>query len=86
MDAVFGPLNFRNEIIWHYRKWPSGRYTFQRNHDVLLFYAKSASKKRVFNQLYRERAVSTRKALRHRQDQVGVRPGEWPASSLPNAG
>ena len=24
MDAVFGPSCFCNEIIWHYRKWPSG--------------------------------------------------------------
>jgi hypothetical protein len=37
MDAIFGPQNFLNEIIWHYRKWPSGKYTFQRNHDVILF-------------------------------------------------
>lgn len=49
MDAVFGPRNFCNEIIWHYRKWPSGRYTYQRNHDVILFYAKSQARGRVFN-------------------------------------
>ena len=61
MDAVFGPKNFLNEIIWHYRKWPSGKFTFQRNHDVLLFYSKSNSRKRVFNQLYMERALSTLK-------------------------
>ena len=24
LDAQFGVTNFRNEIIWHYRKWPSG--------------------------------------------------------------
>ncbi len=61
MDAVFGPVNFRNEIIWHYRKWPAGKYAFQRNHDVLLFYSKSDSKKRTFNQLFMERAASTLK-------------------------
>lgn len=49
MDAIFEPLNFCNEIIWHYRKWPSGRYTFQRNHDVILFYSKSRDRNRVFN-------------------------------------
>ncbi len=21
MDAIFGYMNFKNEIIWHYRKW-----------------------------------------------------------------
>jgi len=61
MDAVFGPENFVNEIIWHYRKWPSGKYTFQRNHDVILFYSRSQTRERVFNQLYMERAASTLK-------------------------
>ena len=61
MDAIFGPQNFLNEIIWHYRKWPSGKYTFQRNHDVILFYAKSGSRERVFNQQYMARAASTLK-------------------------
>ena len=61
MDAIFRPQNFLNEIVWHYRKWPSGKYTFQRNHDVLLFYSKSGSRDRVFNQQYMERAASTLK-------------------------
>lgn len=61
MDAIFDPRNFVNEIIWHYRKWPSGRYTFQRNHDVLLFYSKTGSRERIFNQQYMERAASTLK-------------------------
>lgn len=61
MDAIFGSQNFLNEIVWHYRKWPSGKYTFQRNHDVLLFYAKSGSRERVFNQQYMARAASTLK-------------------------
>jgi len=61
MDAVFGLRNFRNEIIWHYRKWPTGKYQFQRNHDVILFYSASDDKERVFNQLFMERAPSTLK-------------------------
>lgn len=59
MDGVFGKKNFRNEIIWHYRKWSTGKYAFQRNHDVLLFYSRSGSRKRVFNQLYMPRTEST---------------------------
>jgi len=59
MDSIFGALNFKNEIIWHYRKWPSGRFSFQRNHDVILFYSRTESKKRIFNQLYMDRASST---------------------------
>ena len=61
MDAIFRSDNFLNEIIWHYRKWSTGKYTFQRNHDVLLFYCKdSKEKKRTFNQIYMERAESTK--------------------------
>lgn len=59
MDAIFGVINFRNEIIWHYRKWPTGRRQFQRNHDVILFYSASQSRDRVLNELYMERAAST---------------------------
>lgn len=61
MDAVFSPKNFCNEIIWHYRKWPAGKYAFQKNHDVILFYSKSESRNRIFNQLYMDRAASTLK-------------------------
>jgi len=61
MDAVFGPGCFRNEIIWHYRKWPSGKYAFQRNHDVIFFYSRTDTRERVFNQLYMDRAPSTLK-------------------------
>ena len=63
MDAIFGRGDdyFRNEIIWHYRKWSTGKYAFQKNHDIIFFYSKSKSKERVFNQLYMPRAESTKK-------------------------
>ena len=61
MDAIFGKDCFRNEIIWHYRKWPTGKHTFQRNHDVLFFYTKAKSNIHIFNQLYMPRAASTLK-------------------------
>ncbi|MCY3797035.1 MAG: DNA methyltransferase [Chloroflexi bacterium] len=41
MDAIFGWKNFRNEIIWHYRRWTAASRHFQRMHDVLLRYTKS---------------------------------------------
>ena len=47
MDAVFDAGNFRNQIIWTYRKWTNTANHFQRNHDVLLFYA--GGKNFVFN-------------------------------------
>ena len=44
-DEVFGPNNFKNEIIWHYEKWtaPSGD-SFQKNHDNILMYSKGKNK------------------------------------------
>jgi DNA modification methylase len=60
MDAVFGPKNFKNEVIWHYRKWATGWNYFQRNHDVILFYGKS-QRGTKFNRLFMERAASTLK-------------------------
>ena len=62
MDALFGKDNFQNSIIWHYKKWSTGKYAFQKNHDTILFYSKSGkNKSRAFNQLYMERAASTQK-------------------------
>lgn len=62
MDAIFETKNFRNEIVWHYRKWPSGNRQFQRNHDCILFYSKSNTKDRIFNQIdLMERTKSTLK-------------------------
>ena len=61
MDGVFGGQNFKNEIVWHYRKWSTGKYTFQRNHDIVLFYSRSNTRDRAFNQLYMPRAESTLK-------------------------
>ncbi len=61
LDSIFLPNNFQNEIVWHYKKWPSGKFTFQRNHDTIFFYSRSNSRKRTFNQLYMERAASTLK-------------------------
>jgi site-specific DNA-methyltransferase (adenine-specific) len=52
MDAVFRRANFRNEIVWRYRRWPAAARQFQRMHDVLLFYSKSDSRLRPFNPLH----------------------------------
>lgn len=42
MDAVFGPVNFRNEIVWK-RAQPKShtRVRLSRAHDIILFYAKT---------------------------------------------
>ena len=41
MDAIFGYANFRNEIIWSYRRWSIRSFRgFQRMHDCILYYMK----------------------------------------------
>ncbi len=43
LDAVFCAKggDFRNEIIWHYRRWTGKAAKFQELHDVIFFYTKS---------------------------------------------
>lgn len=41
MDDVFGVNNFRNEIIWHYKRWTASSKAFQSMHDTIFFYCKS---------------------------------------------
>lgn len=41
-DEIFGPENFRNEIVWCYRtSLRSSSKAFGRDHDTILFYSKS---------------------------------------------
>ena len=42
MDAVFGQTNFRNEIVWHYRRWTAASKQFQKMHDVIFWYSKTS--------------------------------------------
>ena len=41
MDSIFGKKQFRNEVVWSYRRWAGRAKKFQSMHDVLLFYGKS---------------------------------------------
>ncbi len=50
MDAVFGKAAFRNEIVWWYEKWTNTANYFQRNHDIIWFYAKT--NRNTFNKPY----------------------------------
>lgn len=58
LDAIFDPKNFRNEIIWRYRRWPAKSHRFQRMHDVLLFYTREAGAAHTFNTLYGYEEIS----------------------------
>jgi hypothetical protein len=52
LDALFGPACFRNEVNGRYRRWPAVARQFQKMHDVLLFYSKSAAGEHKFQTLY----------------------------------
>ena len=62
MDAVFGPRNFRNEIIWCYKRFPSKQDDFQQMHDVILRYSKS--KNVIWNKLYDDFTEQTKKRIK----------------------
>lgn len=42
MDAVFGPENFRNEVVWKRTFSHGGAHRYAPLHDILLFYTKGA--------------------------------------------
>jgi len=53
LDDIFGKDNFRNEIIWSYKKWTNSAKHFQRNHDVVLYFVKN-NNANFFNKIYLE--------------------------------
>jgi DNA modification methylase len=52
LDEVFGYENFKNEVVWYYRRWTAGSSSYQRMHDVILYYSKGD--KYTFNKTYVE--------------------------------
>lgn len=41
MDEVFGEDNFKNEIIWHYKRWTAKSTQFQAMHDTIYYYSRN---------------------------------------------
>jgi len=57
LDCIFGEKQFRNEIVWEYDKFLSSRKKFfNKNNDVILFYAKSG--KNTFNTQFEDRQTT----------------------------
>ena len=52
MDAVFGPANYLNEVIWKRTSAHSGSKRWGPVHDVILFYTKSSAF--VWNQVFQD--------------------------------
>ncbi len=57
LDAVFGEDMFRNEIIWHYRRWSNAAATFLPSHQTIYYYTKS--NEYTFNPIYQDYSSST---------------------------
>ena len=59
LDDIFGDNTFKNEIIWHYRRWPAKSPMFQRSHDTIFWFGKN--EKTIWNQQYQELSEATLK-------------------------
>jgi site-specific DNA-methyltransferase (adenine-specific) len=57
LDEVFGPGNFRSEIIWHYRRWSSSRRGLLPAHQTILYYTKTDQF--IFNETFTEYSPTT---------------------------
>jgi DNA modification methylase len=80
LDAIFHPGNFRNEIVWCYRKWAVAAGQFARNHDIILFYSKG--EKHLFNNQFVEVSEGTRKRWGGKKQQAVFVAGIRKADSV----
>jgi len=47
LDRLFGAGNFKNEIIWFYRRWTNVSQTFQKMHDTISGTANQRTRRRL---------------------------------------
>lgn len=66
MDAVFGPKNFRNEVVWYYynKMHDSRKKLFPRATDTILFYVRDLSSAFTYHQLKERREEPIKQLLR----------------------
>ena len=70
LDSIFGPTNFRSEVVWKRTSAHSDSRRYGRVHDVILFYSKSDEY--VWNEVHTEYDDAYLKRFRH-QDADGRR-------------
>jgi site-specific DNA-methyltransferase (adenine-specific) len=68
MDAVFGPANYKNELVWCYRGYEHNKSYWNRKHDVLLFYSKGDSNTFNYKAVLGELSLVTIKKYKHLDD------------------
>ena len=83
MDAIFGRANFRNEIVWCYRKWSTKGGQFARNHDIVLFYSKPDQS--TFNVQHVPVSAGTERRWKGRRQQAVFVDGIRQATSTENS-
>ena len=57
LDSIFGPQNFRSEIIWYFKRWSNSSRGLLPAHQTIFFYSKTDSFK--FNTFYQEYSPAT---------------------------
>ncbi len=57
LDEVFGKENFRNEIIWYYKRWSNGKKGLLNSHQIIYFYSKRQDFK--FNKIFKNYSPTT---------------------------
>jgi DNA modification methylase len=68
LDKIFGISNFRNEIVWNYRKWSIRQKQFASNHDIIFFYTKT--REAIFNSQFIELSEGTLKRWKGKKQQA----------------
>ena len=68
MDEIFGIDNFINEIIWKYGLGGSGKKSFAKKHDTILFYANS--KEYIFNLQFEDATSNKMKGQKKKMTDV----------------
>ncbi|MCY4108351.1 MAG: DNA methyltransferase, partial [Chloroflexi bacterium] len=81
MDSVFSVDGFKNEIVWHYRRWTGKANRFQRLHDTIFFYGQTDS---TFNVPYEP---YTDKSLKRKQNyHTRIKDGDVYVTSIDERG
>jgi site-specific DNA-methyltransferase (adenine-specific) len=71
LDQIFGPPNFRNEIVWCYEGRELRKTGWNRKHDTILFYTKGKDWKFNWQQVMEPLLESSREALARYEDEQG---------------
>lgn len=66
MDEIFGKPCFANEVIWHYKRWPTPAMEWQKMHDTIFVYSRRP-KENYFKKLFGPRTAETQRRWKDKQ-------------------